>query len=557
MSRCELDFDDTIQSLCKYNGKYFNEILFKDVLIQADFLRSLDIMIRSTNKHIDSELVSLKFLLSRTVRTKEEEKIELYNRTIIVSDKIKPGYSIFIRINHAYFDPMRTVEPGQDEEYILLHLDNGDKYAIDKYYNIEFVYSFNNWYKIHKSGLLYAKGSQFKIVYSNISDYIQIFRDLYVILNLNEVEKCDYFIKFIKMMDRKIEKNFYEYSKFYNPNKMLLISNLISSYTAEKGQLSKFRRIEMSKLYPSREKHTKSDINIIIPNMHTSIERKLQYIIYILIGAEYPPGGYIYNDHMLVKYEEFLENFDEYYKKIDNVLNFRENIEDKSTYSRYMFENINIYVKLLLIMDYLNITRIINMMSEDRGMDEDIFEIMSIDEINYDANIIFDTGSDKYSPSPTQFMVSLLEYLKVRDLITFNLDDIWEYLTPEYNEDFVRFYRFVGIVPQNMIGNEKYNETNYEEFIYLFVDFILMSLEITISDPYFMRDIGFNENPINEFVAEPFIINGVQKFIQDSRMPENIAVLLLDAYNNRLNYVFEEKGLLEYANRLNLDMIMG
>lgn len=521
---CFHEFEKQLIDLSyKYNKRYFNEILFNDVILNTIFLRSLDNMIRSSNPEIELPLNALNLIITRQIFDKKKMTLSC-NRYFDKTLDLLPGYVMIFTIH----DTSSTVD--LDYLYIYIHLTDGNKYIIDADYNKHHITNFNTWVEQNHGGdIINFRGSQYHINFTNISDYIQMFRDIFSHLHLENSNDCDYFIQFIKNMDSRIEKNMFEYGVFIDPNALLTVINVVSKYTTEKKyKISKLRRLNLL----NRRINSEIDIKqILSKNIENSAVFRFNIIKELF-------------DNMLKDISDNIEfgfprpgHIPEiFHTKIKEVFNFKEFIDDESLYRRFKFENMIIFTKYLKI--YANSFMV--------DIEDELIEQFN--------SIIEGDDSDEYF-----YNISLLlEYLIDNDLIVYNLEDMYldNDLYLVYIYDF--YYNVTGKVYQNIARNSEYNFASYEYFIQIFAKLIIIGLKQLefISNPYYMDDYTDDFMIIMDTIlinANPLLNNGVMKFIEDKDFSNQTSIELINIYNEIILDLLMKDNLEEYANYLIID----
>lgn len=511
-------FEQEIENLGeKYQNKYFNEILFENVLLDTKFLKSLDIMLKSTNPDMDAPMNALNLIVARQLFN-TDMTIATHNRRINPGRlNLLPGYVLIFHMHD--FPKTRTLKV-----YSFIHLTNGDKYIIDSDYNKIYIKSFDSW--ATENMYLGFNGTQYHINFTNISDYIQIFRDIFSYLKLEETQSgssaCNYFIKFIRVMDRKIQKNFFEYGKFLDPNAFLIVTDLVSEYTTRKSKkVSKLRRLNI----PRRRERSEIDIKrLLSDNIETSSYKRM-----IIMENLFDDTIIEIDPNWDMELEYIPETL---YQQIREIFNFKEYIDDELLYPRFKFENMIVFRNYILVYKQLNV------------VDNEIL----ISEIN---SVLQNPSSyvNRYDYDPP----NLLKYLIENDLIVYNLDEL-PLQNEWYMDQVYMFYRNLGMVYQNIARNPKYGPSSYEYFVRKFLSFIIFGLnkvfELTAGGTRISDYAGY----IIIDHIEVFITNGIMLFIKDPDFDTQTSLELVDLYNRNLREMLTEKGLEEYINRLTIDI---
>src|SRR5690606_26107280 len=190
---CKIYIDNILNSLReKYSQIYLNHSIIKDILLSKEYIRDIDTYINSVSRKT-YKLPSLNIIISRSL---DVHCIRDFTNSDF--NRIESGY--------FYILELYRYENNKSYELVLMKLDNGEVWLFTEDYDFILIRAGLSSINIDFNLYLYdydiISANVYKIGYDNITDYVNMFRDLesvfYGNLNSKYKSKCRKFILFVK-----------------------------------------------------------------------------------------------------------------------------------------------------------------------------------------------------------------------------------------------------------------------------------------------------------------------------------------------------------------------
>ena len=125
---CVENFENLIEYFEeKYKNRYFNEIVFNDVLLDVKFLKFLDLLLKKTNPDITLDLSALNLLFTKeTPKNYGDLPTPRSNYLSTLGQKLHPNHVFHIVLKKNHDDI---------ESYYIINVDGQNIYLIDQNYN--------------------------------------------------------------------------------------------------------------------------------------------------------------------------------------------------------------------------------------------------------------------------------------------------------------------------------------------------------------------------------------------------------------------------------------
>lgn len=208
---CMTEINRNLQYLIDtYKNEILDDVLFINTLLNSTLLSDLDEYMKPidnlNNLSDQNDFTFIKFVITKTLQTKEEDMLELYNnkrKLINMIVNVDKGHIMFVCISNEYLYG----------ELVLFHSNNGSKHVLVNRINGISEYIFHNVNEFNLENYidlyyndLYISKSQFRVSYTNINDYVQLFESMYDMLE-DKYGKTEFNMncsKFINMLEEFI-----------------------------------------------------------------------------------------------------------------------------------------------------------------------------------------------------------------------------------------------------------------------------------------------------------------------------------------------------------------
>jgi len=273
VKNCLSKIEDDLDSLIDYHA---NEILddsvFVHTLLNVDLLNSLDEFIKSMDSNVVS-FPSIKFIITGSIRNKNDEKIEMYSDSKLLNNleiNLDTGYVMFINISGK--------RNRFSKELVIFHFDDNSKYILEERINKGYIltevdnFNLEDYINSDIKDIKISK-SRFKISYSTVYDYVQLFKNMYNVLKykygkVDLDSKCP---KFSKLLDRFIS----HFNDNYNLQLDKLPSNVKSIDNYQDPRMNDM--IRRDNIYRDKRMN-RFDIEYISPTYRNSCSYKLNTV---------------------------------------------------------------------------------------------------------------------------------------------------------------------------------------------------------------------------------------------------------------------------------------